>query len=68
MDWNAVVGRNVLRERQRLGLSQDQLAEEAGITGRYLGRIERGQANVSVAVMGRIAAVLRASPTDLLRV
>ncbi len=67
MDWNAVVGRNVRVRRQDLGLSQEQLAHDAEITLRYLGMVERGQQNASVAVVARIAAALGATPADLLQ-
>ena len=66
MDWNAVVGRNVRRRRQELGLSQEQVAHDAGITLRYMGMVERGQQNPSLDVMVRIAAALSMKPADLL--
>lgn len=66
MDWNAVVGRNVRRRRQELGLSQEQVAHDAGITLRYMGKVERGQQNPSLDVMVRIASALNMKPADLL--
>ncbi|WP_336979119.1 helix-turn-helix transcriptional regulator [Brevundimonas nasdae] len=65
MDWAAVVGQNVRKRRQVLGLSQEQLAHDADVTMRYLGAIERGQQNPSLALLVRIATALQCSPVDL---
>jgi len=46
------------RLRKAAGLSQEKLAAEAGIDMRYLGGIERGQENPSLAVIASIARVL----------
>lgn len=66
MDWNAVVGRNVRVRRQALGLSQEQVAHDAGITLRYLGMVERGQQNPSLSVIVRISGALKCTPLELL--
>jgi transcriptional regulator with XRE-family HTH domain len=57
-DWKAIVGRNVRRLRQQKGLTQEQLAFEAGIDLTYVGGIERGKRNPSLMVMARIADAL----------
>lgn len=49
------VGRNVQRLRNLHDLSQDQLAEKAGNTGKHIGDIERGTANVGIDVLIAIA-------------
>ncbi|MFA4845605.1 MAG: helix-turn-helix transcriptional regulator [Patescibacteria group bacterium] len=67
MDWAALVGRNVRTRRQALGLSQEQLAHDADVTMRYLGAIERGQQNPSLAVLVRVSRALSCGPDDLLR-
>jgi transcriptional regulator with XRE-family HTH domain len=66
MDWAKVVGRNVRRLRKERGLTQEQLALDAGIDLTYLGGIERGRRNPSVSVLGRIAAALGSAPSRLL--
>lgn len=66
MRLEAVIGANIRRLRKAVGLSQEALAAEAGIDMRYLGGIERGQENPSVAVLAGIAKVLRAHPSMLL--
>ena len=52
------VGRAIRRLRLARGFSQEQLAERAGGSGKHIGAIERGQANVGLDALGRIAAAL----------
>lgn len=67
MDWRAIVGRNVRQLRQDKGLTQEQLAFEAGLDLTYVGGIERGRRNPSLIVMARLAVALGASIGDLVR-
>lgn len=66
MDWDAVVARNVRLRRQALGLSQEELAEKAGLSVRYIGNIERNRQSASVRYLGKLAAALSVSPADLI--
>lgn len=45
-------------ERLRCGLSLRETARRAGIEAAHLSRVERGQASLSLAALGRVAAVL----------
>ena len=63
MDWERIVGANVRRLRKERGLTQETLADEADLTPRHLGRIERGEGNPTVAMLGRLAQVLGVHPT-----
>lgn len=65
MEWGRIVGANVRRIRVERGLTQEQLAHDAGIDLTYLGGIERGRRNPSVEVLGRIAKALRSHPRNL---
>lgn len=65
MRWEEVVGRNVRQLRKAQGLTQEELAHAAEIDTRYVGGIERGEENPSVAVLGRVAAVLKVHPAEL---
>ena len=64
MDWNKIVGANVRRLRVERKLTQEQLAHDAEIDLTYLGGIERGRRNPSVAVVGRLAARMGVHPRD----
>jgi transcriptional regulator with XRE-family HTH domain len=59
------VGRAIRRIRLLRRLSQERLAELAGSSGKYLGQIERGQVNVSLDVLDRIATALAIDFADL---
>ena len=66
-DWRAIVGKNVRRFRQRVDMTQEQLAFAAEIDLTYVGGIERGKRNPSVLVLVRIAAALGTEPAELLK-
>ena len=61
-----VFAARVREERKRQGLSQEALAEISGLHRTYIGSIERGERNVSIDNMERIAKALEVKPTDLL--
>ena len=52
------VGRAIRRHRLARGFSQERLAELAASSGKHVGAIERGEANVGLDVLGRLAAAL----------
>ena len=59
-------GRTVRRLRQSRGLSQEKLAELAGIHRTYIGDVERGQRNIALLNMTRIAKALGISLSRLI--
>jgi transcriptional regulator with XRE-family HTH domain len=65
--YRRVVGQNIRARRKRAGLTQEQLAEKADLTYKYLGEVERGCVNVSLDSLMRIAKALRTGLRDLLR-
>lgn len=50
--------------RQERGLSQQELADMVGFSKAYVGRLESGEANPSIAKAGRIFAALWLAPID----
>jgi len=60
-------GKSVRRLRLQRRLSQETLAELAGLHATYVGRIERGRQNISLANIGKIARALRVKPRELFR-
>lgn len=67
MDLVATLGRNIRRLREEAGLSQEQLAFDAGMKRSYLSDMERGVRNPTVRALGRIAFALKVEPGELLR-
>ena len=61
-----ILARNVRLIRNKIGLSQEQLADEAGLHRTYIGSIERGERNVSIDNIEKIAKALKVKPTRLL--
>jgi transcriptional regulator with XRE-family HTH domain len=53
--------------RTRRKLSQEALADLAGLHRTYIGSVERGERNVSIDNIERIALALGCHPADLLR-
>lgn len=61
-----VVAEAVRRARKAAGLSQEDLALEAGLDRTYISQVERGKRNVTVVVLARIAGALKMPPDRLL--
>ncbi|MEM6319892.1 MAG: helix-turn-helix transcriptional regulator [Bacteroidota bacterium] len=58
------LGKQIRFIRKRQGLSQEQLAYNAGIDRSYCGAIERGERNVSVLTLVKIAFALDCKIAD----
>lgn len=53
------VSENLKRIRQSKGMSLDQVAEQTGVSKSMLAQIEKGTANPSIGVLGKITSGLR---------
>lgn len=62
-----VFGARVRDRRTELGLSQEALAERCELHRTYVGSLERGERNVALLNILRLAAGLEVDPGDLLR-
>jgi transcriptional regulator with XRE-family HTH domain len=67
MDLKDAMAINLRRERHDRKMTQEDLADRAGLSSRYLGSIERGAVSASVTVLGQLAKALRLNPCDLIR-
>ena len=65
MELNRAVAENIKRIRKTKKLSMERTAAMAGVSRSMLGQIERGEANPSVAILGKIAAALKV-PAEVL--
>lgn len=63
----ARLGTVIRARRKAANLSQEALADAAGIERSHMGKIERGERNVTLLNLCRVAAALHALPSDLLR-
>jgi transcriptional regulator with XRE-family HTH domain len=65
-DARKLVGRKVRQLRLRQRLSQEKLAELANLHRNYVGGIERGERNVAVINLVKLARALGVKPAKLL--
>jgi transcriptional regulator with XRE-family HTH domain len=68
MDLKEALATNLRRTRSARGLTQEELADQAGLSSRYLGSIERAAVSASVTVLGRLAKALEIEACELIRV
>jgi transcriptional regulator with XRE-family HTH domain len=54
-----ILGENIRSYRRNLKWSQEKLAEKSDLHHNYIGDIERGEENVSVDALARIATALK---------
>jgi transcriptional regulator with XRE-family HTH domain len=62
----AVVAANVRRYRVAIGLSQEALADKAGLHRTYISQVERKQNNTTLTVLAKMAKALGVRPDQLL--
>lgn len=60
------IGSKMFAARKRLGLTQTDVAEAAGISDRTYADIERGTVNMRVETILKICSALKVDPDDLL--
>lgn len=65
-DINITFGKNVKVARQRLGISQEELAYKAGLNRNYVGMLERAERSVSLQIAKKIADALNVKLDNLL--
>jgi transcriptional regulator with XRE-family HTH domain len=63
----ASFGKRLRELRLKKSLSQEELAEEAGLDRTYVSGCERGKRNISILNIYRLAKALRVRPEDLIK-
>jgi transcriptional regulator with XRE-family HTH domain len=66
-DPRLLFGSNIARLRKEVGLSQEQLALESGLARSYMGGVERGQRNIALINICKLANALKLDPSELLK-
>ena len=64
-DPRVLFGRRLAQVRKQQGWSQEKLALESGIARSYLGGVERGQRNIALINICKLAETLRVSVGEL---
>ena len=63
---NVLIGANIKKEREKLGLTQDQFSEMIGLGTKSLSAIERGTVGVSLTTLRNICTTLSVSCDSLM--
>jgi transcriptional regulator with XRE-family HTH domain len=67
VDVRVRFGKAVRNKRQKLGVSQEEFADMCNLDRTYIGGIERGERNVGLVNVEKIAKTLRVSLSELFR-
>ena len=60
-------GKRVRGERLKKSLSQEKLAELAGVHRTYIGMVERGEKNITLENIRKVAKALKVTVSELLK-
>nr|WP_089218395.1 helix-turn-helix transcriptional regulator [Sphingomonas laterariae] len=60
------LGAAIRARRKAVGISQEALADAAGIDRSHMGKVERGERNVTILNVMRVAAALGERPSEIL--
>jgi len=61
-----IIADNIRQHRLAIGLSQEALGDNCGLHRTYIGAIERGERNLTVNTLAKVAEALGCSAIDLL--
>jgi len=59
------VGSNIRKQRLKLGMTQENLSFETGLDRSYIGGVERGERNLSLLTLTKIAKCLNCNVPKL---
>lgn len=60
-----ILGKRIRSRRGELGLSQEGLANEAGLDRSYVGRIERGEHNLTFVALVKLCRAMKCDVASL---
>lgn len=67
-DPRVLFGRRLAELRRAKGWSQEKLALESGLARSYLGGVERGQRNIALVNICKLAETLEVTPAELMKI
>lgn len=67
LDIRVRFGRTLRHRREKLGVSQEAFADMCGLDRTYIGGIERGERNVALINIEKIAKTLRLTVAEMFR-
>jgi transcriptional regulator with XRE-family HTH domain len=67
VDVKTLFGQRVRELREKMGISQEEFADRAGLHRTYVGGIERGERNVSLENIVKLARALGRNPGELFK-
>jgi transcriptional regulator with XRE-family HTH domain len=67
MDLRQLFATNLRRIRHARKVSQERLANEAGVDRAYLSRVERAVTYVGLEIIGKLAEVLEVDPAEFFK-
>lgn len=68
MDLREIFAANLRRLRHEKGISQENLAYEAGVNRTYLSKLEKAVSYPGLEIIGKIASVLGVEPAELITI
>lgn len=66
-EYLTTLGTRVRNARARRGMTRKILAQDSGVSERYLAQLETGQGNISIALLRQVAQAMGLPITDLVR-
>lgn len=64
MEVEKLVGKNLKYIRYKSGLSQEKFYENLGLNSKYLANVERGEINVTIVFLDKLAKILNIDIRD----
>ncbi len=61
------LGKRIAELRRKKGFTQEGFAHECGFHRSYMGAVERGEKNITLAMLNRVAKALKISLSELFR-
>jgi transcriptional regulator with XRE-family HTH domain len=68
MDLRQLFATNLRRIRHQRGISQEELAYEAGVDRAHVSKVERGITYVGLEIIGKFSVVLDVEPAEFFKI